>query len=196
MGCEKLNKGREFIITIPTSDYKVVKHQELKTKVELPIFINTKILVVDDVPTNLFLIEAFLEQYDIKVKTLESAVDVVRETEEFEPDMILMDLRMPLVDGTVAAKMIKENEKTSHIPVIAFTASLMDRESILSNNSFSGILGKPVSHEQLFKILDQFLAHKSRQPAQQAHLKGSEEKEMAQSSPIRHSFAATEQSKI
>jgi two-component system, NarL family, sensor histidine kinase EvgS len=118
------------------------------------------VLVVDDVPANLVLMRAFLERYNIQVKTVASAKEAIRELKGFTADLILMDLRMPVINGIEAANLIKQNERTKHIPIVAFTASLMDNESISDNQSFSGLLGKPIVSKQFFELLNRFLSHK------------------------------------
>ena len=83
------------------------------------------ILVVDDNPTNLKLISNVLGfgGYEVlKAVDAEEAEELVR---LFEPDLILMDIALPGMDGLSLTRKLKINEKTKHIPVVALTAFAM-----------------------------------------------------------------------
>ena len=69
------------------------------------------------------------------------------------PDLILMDIRMPNMDGTWARQLLKDDPATSHIPVIAQTASSMAGESERLKKFFDGYLRKPFSRKKLFTAL-------------------------------------------
>lgn len=80
------------------------------------------ILVVDDEPTNLQLLGAMLDDMDIRVIKEINPVQALEIANEKIPDLILMDVMMPDMDGMEACRKLKENPNTSHIPVMFITA--------------------------------------------------------------------------
>ncbi len=117
-----------------------------------------RILVVEDNPDNLDLIEAFLED----VYTLSFATDgqiglekVIKE----KPDLVLLDISLPKMDGTEVIKAIRENAKVCNIPVIALTAHAMlgDREAFLKQG-FTDYMSKPIQDDDiLIELMESYL---------------------------------------
>jgi signal transduction histidine kinase len=79
-------------------------------------------LVVDDVVQNIEVLGIMLREHHIKVIGATSAPQALRILETTEPDVILLDIQMPEMDGFTACQLIKENPATRHIPVIFLTA--------------------------------------------------------------------------
>ena len=87
----------------------------------------------------------------------EIALEILNHT---NPDLILLDIRMPGMDGFEIARRIKSNSSLAHIPIIAFTASVFNSEIIENSDDFDGFLYKPVSQAELFAQFSRFLKHK------------------------------------
>lgn len=109
-----------------------------------------RILVVEDNERNLKLVRDVLQYagYDIiEARTGEHGVELARAR---PPDLVLMDLQLPGIDGQQALRQLRNDERTSHIPVVAVTASVMndDRARILQAG-FDGYLEKPISVRDL-----------------------------------------------
>ncbi len=104
-----------------------------------------KILIVDDNLLNLELAADVLEMADFEVLTASYAREGIKKAEQYHPDLILMDLRMPEMSGLEAMLELHRNKTTSDIPVAVLTASAMkgDAESLL-NRGFSAYLQKPI----------------------------------------------------
>jgi two-component system cell cycle response regulator DivK len=85
-------------------------------------------------------------------RTVEAATggDGVTRAIEDQPDVILMDIRLPDMDGTEAARRLKDDPRTSRIPIVALTSLAMkgDREWFLASG-FDGYLEKPISVREL-----------------------------------------------
>ncbi len=119
------------------------------------IFQPAKILIVDDIEDNRELIIRNFEQTDIKVLSACDGVEAIAVYKEEKPDLILMDIRMPNMDGYEAAKQIKQ---ISEVPIIALTASVMlDDYEKNKNENFDGYLRKPIMKYDLFNELSKFL---------------------------------------
>ncbi len=113
-----------------------------------------KILIVEDDPDMLDMIQMTLDhwEYDsIVAKNGKEAVDMAASQ---LPDLVLLDIMMPGMDGFEAARLIRQNPKTHSIPILAVTAKVLyrDREECLKNGC-NEYLAKPFTAEELaFKI--------------------------------------------
>jgi two-component system, cell cycle response regulator DivK len=112
-----------------------------------------KILVVDDVADNRDLISQFL-QTDYEVLEAEDGKEAVTIASGYVPDLILMDLSLPLMTGWQAAEIIKGNPATRHIQIVALTAHAMDgdREKALKAGC-DEYLAKPVTRAELLQMI-------------------------------------------
>ena len=116
-----------------------------------------KILIVEDVEMNLDLLVQLLEDDYSLVSARDGKTGVAMAVDD-EPDLILMDMSLPVMDGWTATRKIKANQETARIPVIGLSAHAMDgdREKALDAGC-DEYLTKPVDDELLFDILDEYL---------------------------------------
>jgi two-component system, cell cycle response regulator DivK len=116
-----------------------------------------KILVVEDVEFNRDLVVQLLED-DYEVITAADGAEGIQLAEREHPDLILMDLSLPGVDGWEATRRIKANTALTHIPIIALSAHAMtgDAEKALQSGC-DDYLSKPLDEELLFAKLEKFL---------------------------------------
>ena len=154
-------QGSSFVVDIPDVKYE---DRELTTQSAIDWtqkkvrFFSPVLLVVDDVKTNRELIRVYLAENDINILEASSASEAYLHCREKNIDLILMDLRMPGIDGYQAAKQIKE-EFGLKTPVIAFTASHMNHEKTPILNLFDGLLKKPVTRLEILKMVMNWLPH-------------------------------------
>ena len=117
-----------------------------------------RILVVEDNPKNLKLVRDVLQfsGYDVIVATC--GEDGVLLAAERQPDLILMDLQLPGIDGTEALRQIRESDAGRAVPVVAVTASAMneDRDRAYAAG-FDGYVDKPISVRGLQQQVYDFL---------------------------------------
>lgn len=107
------------------------------------------ILAVDDEPFNLDLIEfAFSELKNISLQTATNGKEALQKVENNNFDTILLDLRMPVMDGFETLKHLKSNSKYSDIPVIVVTANAEEKNKALREGA-NDFLSKPVDTEEL-----------------------------------------------
>jgi CheY-like chemotaxis protein len=104
------------------------------------------VLVVDDEPDNLEVVAETLEFYGAFVKTAKDGIDGLAVLQEFKPNLILLDLSMPKMNGWETRTRIKADSRTALIPVVALTAHAMpgDLERALAAG-FNGYLIKPIT---------------------------------------------------
>ena len=111
------------------------------------------VLVVEDNEDNLLIVATILKYYDYEVLTAadgESAIDIASQS---RPNLILLDISLPRMDGWDVARVLKSNEALATIPLIAFTAHAYDADRELASKlGFAGFLTKPV---EPLRILDE-----------------------------------------
>ena len=107
---------------------------------------NHVILVVEDNERNLKLVRDVLEYVGYDVRVARTAEDGIALAVKEPPDLVLMDLQLPGIDGMEALRRLRENQRTADIPVVAVTAQAMkqDRERALEAG-FNGYIEKPIS---------------------------------------------------
>ncbi len=91
-----------------------------------------KLLIVDDEPDNIELLARRLTRRGFEVVSANSAVEGIAKAEAERPHLVLMDIKMPQVDGLEATRRLKANPATAHIPVIALTAHAMVEDRALA----------------------------------------------------------------
>ena len=117
-----------------------------------------KILVVDDTEFNRELLAQLLED-DFDLVVAEDGAEALEKIEQEKPDLVLMDLGLPIMDGWEATRRIKANEAQKHIPVIAVTShAMIGEESKAREAGCDGYLPKPIDEEELFKKIQSFLS--------------------------------------
>ncbi|MCP4396030.1 MAG: response regulator [bacterium] len=130
------------------------------------VFEDASILVVDDVAHNRALIVGCFRKTALEVIEAENGQQALMCAREQPPDVILMDLHMPVMDGFEATQRIKNSEDLRHIPVIALTATVLKEEyANIQAHGFDGYVKKPVTRSELFQELIRFLPYTEREPA-------------------------------
>ena len=103
----------------------------------------------------------YLVDYNFAVSEAINGKQAVDMALELIPDLIIMDLRMPKMDGYKATQLLKNNEKTSHIPVIALTASAYIKSTEeFALKGFSGYIRKPMHIIELVNEISRFIEFK------------------------------------
>jgi two-component system, cell cycle response regulator DivK len=108
------------------------------------------VLIVDDNEKNLRLARDVLRAAGFRTLEAASGSEAIAAATEHLPDVILMDIRLPDIDGTEAAARLRADARTARIPIVALTSLAMkgDREWFLASG-FDGYLEKPISVREL-----------------------------------------------
>ena len=120
------------------------------------LFKPAKILVIDDIESNRHVIHEHLSQRNLEVIEADDGESGVRIAQDMQPDLIFMDIRMPIMDGYEATKQLKNHPKTKNIPVIALTASVINQQL---KKQFDGFLSKPIQISKLIHELSHHLKY-------------------------------------
>jgi len=142
------------------------------------MFEKAVVLVVDDIESNRTLIRETLVLAGLDIIEAENGQQAVLFTEEQLPDLILMDIRMPVMDGYEATEIIKSNPKTKDIPIIALTASInFEKPDIIKQSKLDAYLPKPVNMKELFQLLSNYLKYSTQDPPKEKDADESSTKE-------------------
>jgi two-component system cell cycle response regulator DivK len=118
---------------------------------------NKRILVVDDTDWNRDLIVQLLEE-EYTIFEAVNGEEAVTKAETEKPDLILMDLGMPVMDGWEATRRIKANNELKHIPIIAVTSHAMVGDEIQAREAgCDDYLPKPIDENELLRKIQKFL---------------------------------------
>lgn len=113
-----------------------------------------KILVVDDNKHNRLLFGDILIFYGYEVVDAGDGAEGIRMAKEHKPDLILMDLHMPVMDGITAVKILKNDPETKDMKVVAVTAFAMqeDKERVM-DAGFNGYISKPIDTKKFSELV-------------------------------------------
>lgn len=122
------------------------------------------VLVVDDTPDNLMVAKTVLKFHGATVYTATNGEEGLAVLQTVTPTVILLDIRMPTMDGWTMYRAVRENPATTRIPIIAVTAYAMvsDREDIL-NAGFDGYISKPFDIQHFMDEIGQVIRRKAQQ---------------------------------
>jgi len=121
------------------------------------------VLIVDDNDRNRKLARDVLRLARFRTLEAVTAAEGIALAAEHLPDVILMDLRLPDLDGTEAARMLRAEPRTSRIPVVAVTALPLDaRDDWLLDAGFAGYIAKPIDIDEFPDVVRRFCERGSR----------------------------------
>jgi two-component system cell cycle response regulator DivK len=116
------------------------------------------ILIVEDEPKNMKLLRDLLQRFGYEIIEALDGEQGVKTAGEKIPDLILMDIMMPKMDGLEATRIIKADAKTRQIPIIALTSYAMkgDRERTIEAGC-NGYMAKPIDIQEVLKTIEHYL---------------------------------------
>jgi CheY-like chemotaxis protein len=118
-----------------------------------------RVLVVDDMPQNRALLLDLLQQAGFIVAAATNGLECLVLLDTFKPDLILMDVMMPVMDGNETTRRIRHTPGWTHVPVIAVTASAGAEDERKSRDAGAdAFLGKPVDYDVLMRTIGNLLA--------------------------------------
>ena len=120
-----------------------------------------KVLIAEDNAVNRELLRELLETRGYTVLEACDGQEALHMIDQAQPDILLLDIGMPVLDGFAVVRKIRENPHLAKLPVVAVTAYAMqdDREKIL-NSKFDGYLSKPIDARSLMEELDRLLSRR------------------------------------
>ena len=158
----QLGVGTTFkfqIVTEPALERELQPQQTIKKVIGLePNQLNYRILVVDDRWENRQIVVKLLEPVGFEVKEASNGVEAIEVWQQWQPHLIWMDMRMPVMNGYEATERIKSHLKGQATYIIALTASTFEEErTIVLSAGCDDFVRKPFREEVLFDKMEQYL---------------------------------------
>ncbi|HZI82965.1 MAG TPA: response regulator [Casimicrobiaceae bacterium] len=117
------------------------------------------ILIVEDNERNLKLVRDVLQVKGFETIESGTAEQGIELAAERMPDLILMDIQLPGMNGIDALKVLRANPDTAKIPVVAVTASVMQQDrTLITEAGFDGYIGKPINIKEFLESVNRALA--------------------------------------
>ena len=115
------------------------------------------VLIVEDYADTRMLMTMLVESYGYRAVEAEDGYQAIEKTKEYNPDLILMDISLPLLDGLSATEAIREIERFHKTPIIAVTAysDVLAKEP--NKAGFNEVLRKPLAFDQLESLIKRYL---------------------------------------
>jgi two-component system, cell cycle response regulator DivK len=119
----------------------------------------TKVLVIEDNEQNLYLVTFILEKHGYEVFAAEDGQKGIDMAVSLKPDIILLDIQLPVMDGYAVAKRLRVNADLSRVPIIAVTSYAMagDREKTIEAGC-NGYIEKPINPDTFLGQIEEHLA--------------------------------------
>jgi CheY-like chemotaxis protein len=160
-------RGSRFTVSLPwrLADHNVHQQPETGSAADLKSHIldvsmgePPLILLAEDNEANVIIVTEFLESMEYRVIVCRNGQEAIDQTIESHPNLILMDIQMPDVDGLEAIRVIRQTSQVAQIPIIALTALAMpgDKERCLTAGA-NDYLSKPVSLRNLVQTIEALL---------------------------------------
>jgi two-component system, NarL family, sensor histidine kinase EvgS len=157
------DKGSRFIIEFKDVRYDISERERKKKQENDPVqikFTEAKVLIADDIESNRLLLKEFCTELGFGTIEAVNGREAVDHAKLNVPDIILLDMRMPVMDGYEAIRLIKSDPVLKKIPVIAVTASVMNSDRAkIEQHKFNGYVRKPVSMDELIVILKKYIKY-------------------------------------
>ncbi|MCP4155742.1 MAG: response regulator [bacterium] len=168
----KSEEGKGTILSIYLNNIPVIKESYLKMAAKAPDvnilrFQKALILVVDDQELNRRLLAQYLDYPGLDIIEALNGQEALALAKQYQPDLVLMDVKMPVMDGIEATSIMKKTPLLKEIPVIIITASIFGEQvRQTAESGAEGKLSKPVSKQKLLRTLIQYLPYTSREQEQ------------------------------
>jgi signal transduction histidine kinase len=149
-----IGEGSSFTVLLPLEKTEPVK--EAVIEIKAPDLTDRNILVVEDNRINQTIIKTMLAPCKANIILAENGIEAIEKHMTYKPDLIFMDIQMPVLDGISACQHIRVKDKVT--PIIALTANLMtnDVEGYLTSG-FNSHVAKPTEQTKVFEVLNEFL---------------------------------------
>ncbi len=154
-----LGEGSSFFLTLPLTEVASVQDnkEEPPAETNVEVLTGLKILVAEDNKTNRLLIDKYLSKYDCELTFAEDGAAAVAAAKSIQPDVILMDISMPKLNGHEATRQIRKEPTCASIVIIALTANAFqsDKDECIAAG-MDGFLTKPIKKRDLLKGIAEY----------------------------------------
>lgn len=163
----EVGKGSTFTVSIPLQGENNMEHTMQNSEqsdgtasgnVEMQPQALAKVLLAEDTETNIMVVGDYLESLGYALTIAVNGREALEKAKETQPDIILMDIQMPVMDGLEATRQLRADPRFADVPIIALTALAMtgDQERCLEAGA-TDYISKPVSLKQLREMIERLL---------------------------------------
>ncbi|MBN1648293.1 MAG: response regulator [Spirochaetales bacterium] len=146
-----------FFIPVP-AETRLPRQREKMAENDVPDLHDYTLLLVEDNPTNQEVICLNLKKTNIRIITAEDGEEGVKSFGEHCPDLVLMDVQMPVLDGYEATRQIRQKSGGSIVPIIGLTANVFEKDrSLCRAAGMNDVLIKPLPQADLYQLLREYL---------------------------------------
>ena len=161
----EIDKGSIFSFQIeiePATEEDLLRADRFREVVGLePDQPEYRVLIVEDNPQNRTLLVKLMQPLGFRIREASNGQQGIDISEEWDPDLIFMDMRMPVMDGFEATRRIKNGSKGRRIKIVAVTASVFEHEKeLVMNAGCDDFIRKPIRSEEIFETLARHLGVK------------------------------------
>jgi len=163
----KVNQGSQFKIIFKQVKVVTQLAAPLEKNIDLDniCFQSAHIFIADDVDSNRQVLRDFLSHYpQLSCVEAQNGLELVELVNKQQPDIILMDIKMPVMNGWQVIELLRQDKKLASIPIVAITASAMKDSANQLNTLCDGVLKKPFSKTELIFELTRFLNYTVAEP--------------------------------
>ena len=156
--------GSTFTVTLRdvevASEEQIAQAEAEQTDPDSVQFDSGTLLLADDVKSNRELVKGFLDGQPFRFVEAENGEEAIAQTRQESPSLILMDIKMPVLDGFSAAQRLKSDPQLRHVPVIALTGSVLRESEDEILQVCDAFLRKPVPRGDLIREMSRLLPHR------------------------------------
>lgn len=168
--------GNGSVFNVVLKDVEVTSQESLNRRKKKNIdfdsilFEKNTVLICDDIEYNRLLLISLLEEYGFHIVEAENGREALEQIRQRAPDLILLDMKMPIMNGYELSEILSNDQKLSMIPVIAITASALKKDEQLIKQICDGYLRKPISRDDLLLEIMKYLPWKKGKESDQSEI--------------------------
>ena len=155
----EIEKGTSVVVSLPLTLSTIEQQGSSGLSADYPDMTEKTILIVEDNKINQLVISNMIKPTNASIIIANNGLEGIEEARKCSPELIFMDIQMPIMDGLTACKKIKS--ETPNQTIIALTANAIKSERELYNEFFDGYLSKPLEKEALIEQLNQYILNSS-----------------------------------
>ncbi|WP_434686807.1 PAS domain S-box protein [Pseudanabaena minima] len=151
-----------FMIDISTSEIEKDEIDQMQLSSNVPLAIDPQlaekfplqILLVEDNSFNQIIATTFLERLGYQTDLAKNGIEALQAVQVHSYDLILMDIQMPVMDGLIATKLIRQSSENSHLRIVAMTANVLPEDrQVCFDAGMDGYISKPVNIREIIQLV-------------------------------------------
>ena len=160
-------RGTTFDVFLPFEKAHFEPTRNNQNQIQVPDLAGTRILLAEDNEINQLIVQSMVEHTHLELAIVDNGKEALNYVASNKPDLILMDIQMPIMNGEEACTLIKQKYPT--IPIIALTANVLEQDiQRYYRIGFDGHVSKPIDMQKLYGTLNKYLSQQSQAIAVQS----------------------------